>query len=294
MGKNQFIFMTGATSGFGKISALKAANSGATLIALARNKHKGEALKTEFKKQYPNGTGKIEIIEGNLSNLDSIASACLVVKLNYPVLDMIVNNAGIMNFEHQETDDAIEETLQVNLVSPLLICHLLFQNLIKSKDPKIIFTSSGLHQGEINFSNLEFKDSFTSFKVYRQSKLGVILLCRLLAKSLEMHSVGIYSQHPGMVRTDLGKRAGWFSKMIFYIMGKSPEKGSQTLSFLMETANSQLKSGEYYANNKITKTTNQSYDMEVAEKLRITVRSYLEKYLSSESPIFNSKTNVLN
>lgn len=279
--------MTGATSGLGKISALKAAGNGATLIVLARDKNKGESLRTELKNQYPNSTGQIEFIEGNLNSLDSVCSACEEIGLKYPVIDMIVNNAGIMNFKHKQTVDDIEETLQINLLSPLLICHLLFDNLKKSADPKIIFTSSGLHQGEINFNNLEFKDSFSSFKVYRQSKLGVILICRLLAKTLEENSVGIYSQHPGMVRTNLGKRAGWFSKMIFYLMGKSPEKGSQTLSFLIETPNAQLKSGEYYADKKITSTTTESYDMEVAKKLLLTVHTYLRENLNSESPIFN-------
>ncbi len=59
-----------------------------------------------------------------------------------------------MNFKYEQTVDDIEETLQVNLLSPLLICHLLFVNLKKSNDPKIIFTSSWLHQGKINFNNL--------------------------------------------------------------------------------------------------------------------------------------------
>ncbi|MFT6921770.1 MAG: NAD(P)-dependent dehydrogenase (short-subunit alcohol dehydrogenase family) [Crocinitomicaceae bacterium] len=289
MERNKIIFMTGATSGFGKISALKAAQSGATLIVLARDKVKAEALCTEFKAQYPDSSGKIEIIEGDLSSFDSVYSACEEVRLKFPVIDMIVNNAGIMNFKPKKTTNGVEETLQVNLLSPLLICHLLFENLKKSNDPKIIITSSGLHQGEINFDNLEFNNSFSSFKVYRQSKLGVILICRLLAKSLEKHKVGIYSQHPGMVRTNLGQSAGWFSKMIFYFMGKSPDKGSQTLSFLIETPNAELRSGEYYADKKITKTTKQSYDLEVAKRLLLTIETYLSQYIKSESVIFKDE-----
>lgn len=278
--------MTGATAGLGKVSAIKSANNGDTLIILARNKSKGEALKSEFNNQYPNATGKIEIIEGDLNSFDSVCSACQKVKSKYPVIDMVVNNAGIMNFQFMQTVDNIEETLQVNLLSPLLICHLLFDHLKKAQDAKIVFTSSGLHQGAINFSNLEFKHSFSSFKVYRQSKLGVILICRLLAKSLKDHNISIYSQHPGMVRTSLGRNAGWFSRMIFYMLGKSPQKGSETLSFIIETPNSELKSGEYYSNKKVTTTTKESYDMEVAEKLLQRVRAYVEKYINSKSPIF--------
>lgn len=280
--------MTGATSGLGKISTLKAAQKGATVIVLARDKKKAEALTTEFANQYPNSKGKIDIIEGNLNSFDSINSACEAITVKYPVIDMIVNNAGIMNFEFRETADHIEETLQVNLLSPVLICHLLFENLKKSNSPKIIFTSSGLHQGKINFSNLEFNGNFSSFKVYRQSKLGVILICRLLADTLKQHNITVFSQHPGMIRTELGRNAGWFSKFIFYMMGKSPEKGSQTLSFLIDTPDSKLTSGEYYANKKITSTTKESYDMDVAKKLSKTIQNYVKQYVISESPIFES------
>lgn len=279
--------MTGATAGLGKVSAMKSANEGDTLIVLARDKSKAEALKSDFKSLYPRALGKIEIIRGNLSSFDAVYAVCRDIKAKYPVIDIIVNNAGIMNFEFKQTEDEIEETLQVNLLSPLLICHLLYDNLAKAQDPKIIFTSSGLHQGVINFSDLEFKNSFSSFKAYRQSKLGIILICRLLAGSLKDHNVGIYSQHPGLVRTELGRNAGWFSRTIFYLMGKSPEKGAKTLSYLIEKPGTELMTGEYYVNKAVTSTTRESYDMTVAEKLRHTAAEYLAKYIKEESPIFN-------
>jgi NAD(P)-dependent dehydrogenase (short-subunit alcohol dehydrogenase family) len=285
MENRKIIFMTGATSGLGMVSALKAVNKGDTLIILARNKVSSSALTSAYTQL--NAMGKIEIIEGNLNSFESIYSACQEVKSKYPVIDMIVNNAGIMNFEWKKSVDNIEETLQVNLLSHVLICHLLLENLTKSIDPKIIFTSSALHQGQIMFENLEFKNSFSSFKVYRQSKLGVILICRLLAKKLKHDNVSIYSQHPGMVRTNLGRSAGWFSNMIFYILGKSAEKGAQTLSYLIENHSENLSSGEYYANKKITVTTKESYDMEVAEKLLTVIKAYLKPYLKTESSIFN-------
>jgi NAD(P)-dependent dehydrogenase (short-subunit alcohol dehydrogenase family) len=284
--KGKIIFMTGATSGLGKTSALKAAADGAAIVALVRDKTKGQKLLDDFQNQYPQSTGKIEIVEGDLSSFQSVSEACHEVLKKYPVIDMIVNNAGMMNFKPRLSADMIEETLQVNLLSPLLICHLLFNSLKKSKNGRIIFTSSGLHKGEIHFDNLEFKGNFSSFKVYSQSKLGVILICRLIADSLKEYDIGIYSQHPGLVRTELGRSAGWFSRMIFNLMGSSPEKGSETLSFLIDADNSDLKSGEYYTGKKIKQTTRQSYDMVAAEKLMKTAYRYLDQYIESESPVF--------
>ncbi|MCP4438185.1 MAG: SDR family NAD(P)-dependent oxidoreductase [Aureispira sp.] len=287
--KDRIVFMTGATSGLGKVAACHIANKGAKLIVLVRNTQKGKQLLVDYKKLYPEGKGAIELVEGNLNSFESIIRACQCIKDKYAHLDMIINNAGIMNFSLTETVDGIEETLQVNLLAPILISHLLFDLLVKSKASKIINTASGLHQGIINFDNLEFKKGFSSFKSYRQSKLGLILLGRLLAKELESDKIKVYSQHPGMVRTELGRSAGWLSKAIFWLMGKSPEKGAQTLIYLAETVDASLVSGEYYANKKVTKITPESYDLNVAQQLLDVVQQYLEPYIKQSSPIFDIK-----
>ncbi|NDP21378.1 MAG: SDR family NAD(P)-dependent oxidoreductase [Paludibacter sp.] len=290
--KNKVIFMTGATSGLGKVAALHAANSGATLIVFARNKEKGKELVNFYASNYPNGLGKIEILVGDLSSFASVVSACNEFKTKYDSIDMIINNAGIMSFKPNLSKDGIEETFQVNLLSPLLICHLLFDLLLKSTEPKIIFTASGLHQGEIMFNNLEFKNNFSSYRTYRQSKLGVILCCRLLSGRLKEYNIEIYSQHPGMVRTELGRSAGWISKLIFLLMGVSTKKGAKTLIYLMDSTKNSLISGEYYADEQIKKTTPQSYDMEVAQKLNKTVQKYLKNYLEKPSPIFPTSVGL--
>lgn len=277
------IFITGATSGIGLVAACELASKGNCVWALARTEQKGKELQNHYKTYYSKGRGKIEIVLGDLSSFDSVVEACKQIKGSTDCVDMIINNAGIWNFSYRESKDKIEETLQVNVLSSLLIIHLLFDVLAKSKEPKIIFAASGLHQGEINFSNLEFKKDFSGFRAYRQSKLGVILLCRLLAKRLEKHNVGVYCEHPGLVNTKLGRDANWFSNLFFRLLGSSPEKGAETIIYLAQEENTKLISGEYYAKKKVKKITPQSYDMKVAEKLLQTLKPYLAKYLTSLS-----------
>jgi NAD(P)-dependent dehydrogenase (short-subunit alcohol dehydrogenase family) len=118
--KGKIIFFTGATSGLGKISALNAAKKGARLIVLARNENKAKVLLDDFAATNKS-EGSIEIIEGNLNSFKSLSDAVTEIKSNYDHIDMIVNNAGLMNFEHISTTDGIEETLQVNLLAPYLI-----------------------------------------------------------------------------------------------------------------------------------------------------------------------------
>ena len=280
------IFMTGATSGLGKVAALHVAGLGANVTVLARDKKKAEKLINEFKLKFPACTGNIDFVEGNLNSFASVVSACNYYKSKSLQPDTIIHNAGIMNFKPVTTENGIEETLQVNLLSPMLINHILMPEIDSNRECRVIFTASGLHQGEINFENIEFKGNFSSFRVYRQSKLGVILLVRFLNKKLSEQNISFYSNHPGLVRTELSRNAGWFPKLIFWFMGKSPEKGAETLIHLLESDKNDLSGGEYYAYNKVKSITPQSYDMETAAKLLKVTEDYLKEYLNKPSIIF--------
>lgn len=276
----KIILFTGATSGLGKVAALNLAAKGAKIIVTSRDTVKGQKLIDEFNLLQSNEKGSIELIDCDLASLKSIKTACSNIISKYDKIDIIVNNAGTWNFAFSETEDGIENTLQVNLLAPVLIIKLLIPLVQKSDERKIITTASGLHQGNINFKDIEYRSSFSGFKAYRQSKLGVILLTRLYQKKHEQLGLHFYSQHPGLVDTELVRKGGWFSKLFFKIFGISPEKGAENLTHLLLTSATDLKDGEYYANKKAKKTdTKESYNLEIAEQLESVCDKYLEKYL---------------
>lgn len=280
------IFITGATSGIGMAATCELASDGNNIYAAARNAERGNELLTHYKSYFPKGKGAIEIVPCDLSSFESVVSACNILKEKMNCLDIIINNAGVWNFKYKQSKNNIEETLQVNVLAPLLINHLLINLLSKSKEAKTISAASALHQGEVDFQNLEFKSNFSGLKCYRQSKLEVILLCRLLSKKLEKANIGVYCEHPGFVSTKLGREANWFSNLFFRVMGTTPERGAETIIYLAEENKSKLTSGEYYSKKKVTKITPESYNMVIAQKLLNTLKPYIEKYLGNSSIIF--------
>ena len=287
MPNSQYIFITGATSGLGKAAALHLAAEGAVVIAASRNSSKGSELLSDYREKHPKGRGRIELVDCDLTSLESVNMTCEKIAESYHHLDVIINNAGVMNFEFRETRDKIEETWQINLLAPMLITHLLIPCFKNVQEPKIIFTTSGLHQGVIDFEDPEWrKKKFSGYKCYRQSKLGVILMTRLLAQKLDEKNIGVYTQHPGLVNTNLSRSAGWLSKLIFNRMGTTPEKGAETLIYLAETPSDELVSGEYYTKKHVQKITNESYDLEMADKLLDLIKGYLKKYVTETSLIF--------
>jgi NAD(P)-dependent dehydrogenase (short-subunit alcohol dehydrogenase family) len=289
---DKIIFMTGATSGFGKVAAWETARKGATVITTYRNEEKAAALLTDYKQQYPGGKGTIQFVHCDLNSLNSINKACLEVKKEYNRLDMILNNAGIMNMNFKESSDGIEQTFQVNLLAPSLIIHLLSDMMKDAPDPRIINTSSGLHQGVIQFDDPEFRNKFNGMKAYRQSKLGLILLGRYMSAGKTQSNIHFFSQHPGLIRTELGRDFNFFARSIFWLMGKSPKKGAETLLHLVESPMENLEPGAYYANKKVDSITPESHDLDMAEKLLLMIRDYLKSYIKESSILFdkNEKT----
>lgn len=268
--------ITGATSGFGTVIARHLAKQGYSLIVLGRSKDKLDALIFDLKKV--NADCTIDPVLCNLSSFKSTRDACEAIQKAHTRIDQLILNAGVWNFEFLETEDHIEETLQVNLLAPVLIFQRLRQLLPNDGSSKVIFTSSGLHQGQINFSDIEFRTAFSGFKAYRQSKLGLILIARLFATKDAYSGISFYTVHPGMVKTQLGRNAGWFSKLIFKLLGTTKEKGARTHIHLIDQPNSALTSGEYYSNCKVTKASSQSYDLENAEKLLLVLNDYFDRH----------------
>jgi len=266
--------ITGATSGIGMVIADHLVQSGYSVIVLGRSEKKLGVLKDRL--NLSNSNCDVSTVLCDLSSFDSVRKANESVKSLTKSIDLLVLNAGLWNFEFIESKDKIEETFHVNLLSQILMFNELEVLIPKNNESKVIFTSSGLHQGEIQFEDVEFRQNFSGFKAYRQSKLAILLLTRWLSKQSENSGISFYCVHPGMVNTQLGRSAGWFSRSIFKLFGKSKEKGAKTHIHLIDENTQLLQNGEYYANNKVTKTTKYSYQMEEANKLWNIVQKYLK------------------
>jgi NAD(P)-dependent dehydrogenase (short-subunit alcohol dehydrogenase family) len=262
---NKIILITGATSGIGKETAIGLARLDSNIILTTRDILKGEKVRKELIKTTNNEN--IHSLKCDLASFESIRNFCREFKSKYNNLHVLINNAGVWDFKRRESKDGIENIFATNYLAPFLMTNLLLDFLKKSSPSRIINVTSGLHYGTINFNDIEFKNNFSGVKAYRQSKLGLILFTRLLAKKLEGTGVTVNVAHPGMNKTDLGRDAGGFSKLIFKMMGKDPKIGAETSIYLASSSEVKNISGEYFAKRKIKKSSKESYNMILAKKL---------------------------
>ncbi len=273
--KDKIVLITGATSGIGKETAKGLAMLGATIIFTSRDTLKGEKIKKELITTTNNKN--IRVLKCDLASFESIRNCCKEFKSKYDNLHVLINNAGVWDFKRRESKEGIENIFATNYLAPFLMTNLLLDILKKSGPSRIINVTSGMHYGTINFDDIEFKQKFSGAKAYRQSKLGLILYTKLLAKKLNGTGVTVNTAHPGMNKTELGRDASGFSRMIFKMMGKDPKIGAETSIYLASSSDVKNISGEYFAKKKIKKSSKESYDMILAKKLWDLSKEYLEK-----------------
>nr|CAI5845777.1 unnamed protein product [Callosobruchus analis] len=100
-------------------------------------------------------------------------------------LDILINNAGVMNTPHLKTKEGFEMQLGVNHMGHFLLTNLLL-DVLKSAPSRIINVSSTAHRrGKINKNDLNSDSTYNAFDAYAQSKLANILFTKELAKKLE-------------------------------------------------------------------------------------------------------------
>ena len=269
--EGKHVVITGPTAGIGKASALVLASQGAQLTLLCRNLEKGREVAAEIVSE---GGLNPNVILMDMSRLDSVRSAAeSVIELDRPI-NVLLNNAGLMNSHRRETPDGFEETLGVNHFAPFLLTGLLLP-AIKSAAPgaRIVNVASGAHKfvKGMQFDDIQSQKEFRMFNVYGRSKLANMLFTRALAKRLEGTGVTVNCLHPGAVSTSIGKQHGeWLAKILHAILKpffRDPFKGAETSLYLCTSAAVAEVTGAYFDNCKQVAPKPWAEDDNAAERL---------------------------
>ena len=125
--------VTGSSSGIGKTTANRLLDAGFTVIGLARH-HDQYTMK--HARYHP------RVVDlSDIENLDKIA---VEISKNYPKISVVVCNAGFGDFRHLENFShmQIQEFLNVNLVSHIVLCRHMVSGMKKLGQGDIIIVGS--------------------------------------------------------------------------------------------------------------------------------------------------------
>ncbi len=239
------IIVTGSNSGIGKEAAHILATSSHRLLMLCRDSEKSRQVHQEIVSQ--SGNENVFWIPVDLADPGSIRAAVAQIKQEYPVIDVLVNNAGTYKVKRQETPSGVEMTLAVNFLAPFMLSQMLLENLQASGNGRIINVVSELYKnGSIDIDNLMLVKGYKAGDAYANAKLATVLYTAELANQVKNTGLTVNVMHPGVLATDMFRDyPALLAKMLNLFLEK-PHKGGERIAHLVASNEVQAVSGKYF------------------------------------------------
>jgi NAD(P)-dependent dehydrogenase (short-subunit alcohol dehydrogenase family) len=195
--------VTGGTSGIGTETARALAAAGARVVITARDKAKAEEALDHLQQAAPDADFDYALVD--LGSLDSVRKASEDILERFPVIHILINNAGVMATPFGRTVDGFETQFGTNHLGHFVLTNLLVPALIAGAPSRVISLSSASHQrGDVQWEDINFETQpYDPVRSYAQSKTANVLFAVELDRRLGARDVHAYAVHPGVIPTNL-------------------------------------------------------------------------------------------
>ena len=286
--------VTGATGGMGRVIALELARSGMHVITVARDLRRADSLRDQVEREV--GTGRLDVVPGDLSRRDGVIDAAAAVRAHHPAVHVLVNNAGAHFSEHRLSPDGVERHIAVDYLAAHGLTLLLREALERGRARVVNVVSDALRDtrqvkllgrprpATVNADDLDDlgrlnpADGFVPFQAYARAKLLTVMAGYDLARTLQDHGVTVNSVHPGIAATNIvddlvPPALRPFRGLIRRYMLTPEEGASAALRLATDPALAGVTS-RYFLRDVETRTPPVSYDVIAQRKLRATSDRY--------------------
>ncbi|MCH8112767.1 MAG: SDR family oxidoreductase [Proteobacteria bacterium] len=254
------VLITGATAGIGLKTAEALAAKGATLLIAGRDPEKTERTAAALRGK----GGAVTHFVADFSILAEVRRLAGEVRANTDRLHVLVNNAGAMFAQRQESADGFELTFAVNHLAPFLLTNLLLDTLKASAPARIVTVASSAHaQGSMDFDDLQFRQGWGPMKSYSRSKLANVMFAFELARRAAGTGITSNALDPGFVASSLGnnnKSALGVALRFAKLFANSPENGAKTSVHLASAPGVNGQTGQYFAKSQPAPSSKLSHD----------------------------------
>jgi NAD(P)-dependent dehydrogenase (short-subunit alcohol dehydrogenase family) len=259
------IVITGASDGIGAAAARQLHAKGEEVVLVGRSREKTAAVASEL--------GAASFV-ADYSDLSQVRDLAAELRERYPRIDVLANNAGGVFADRVLTVDGYELTFQVNHLGGFLLTNLLLDRLIESK-AAVIQTSSLAAQrfSKFDIDDLQGAHKYSKTTAYGNGKLANILFTKELDYRFGQQGLAAVAFHPGAVASGFaaGSKGPWrwlYQNPIAKRFLISSEEGGAHLTWLAAgTPHETWLPGEYYADDRLTRTSPIAYDPVIAAQL---------------------------
>jgi short-subunit dehydrogenase len=183
------VVVTGASSGFGELTARRFARAGSSVVLAARRVDRLEALAREFE---AHGRPALAV-RCDVTHLRQIHELRDAVAERFGGCDVLINNAGIPGGGRFEdlSDEQIERVIDVNTLGVM--------RCTKAFLPMLLERGAG---HVVNVASLAGRYAAPGASVYSASKHAVVAFSEALAYELAPKGILVTSVNPGFARTE--------------------------------------------------------------------------------------------
>ncbi|TQS33820.1 hypothetical protein Golomagni_05822 [Golovinomyces magnicellulatus] len=195
--KDKVAIITGVSAGIGVETVRAIAATGCTIYGTARNIAKAtEALGSLM------DSGRIKLLHMDQSDLDSVRSCAEEFRKVSKTLNIIINNAAVMNTPETRTKQGHELQLATNHLSHFLLFYKLKDLLLASSTPqfhsRVVNVASAAHRyGQVRFDDINFQNDYNGWLAYGSSKTANVYMANQIERLYGSQGLHGYSVHPG-------------------------------------------------------------------------------------------------
>ena len=200
--------ITGANRSIGFEAARQLLQQGYYVYLGSRDLHNGQQAADKLQAE---GLTQVEPLELDVTNSASIAAARELVGQKTPVLDVLINNAGILGGMQQRalstSVDTIREVFETNVFGVIEVTQAFIDLLQQSPAPRIVNVTSGL--GSLTLHNdPTWKYYAVKGAAYQPSKAALNAYTIMLAYELCDTPFKVNAVDPGYTATDFNHHSG--------------------------------------------------------------------------------------
>jgi NAD(P)-dependent dehydrogenase (short-subunit alcohol dehydrogenase family) len=263
------VLVTGASDGIGRATAASLAALGLQVLVHGRNEQRAVAAARGLR-----GTPLAVIpVWGDFASLGEVLALASQVTRAVPVLDILINNAGMYASARKITRDGFECTMAVNYFAPWLLTQALLPALEAAPQARVINVSSMTHAGaKLDLDDLDITRDWSAYGAYSTSKLCNLLFN--LALATRYCRLCVTALHPGVISTKLLRQG-------FSMGGDTVDTGAETSVYLATAAHNASISGRYFVDCRRQDPSRQARDKRLADNLWVATEDRLRDYLAA-------------
>lgn len=261
--KGKVVLITGCSSGIGVETARALHLTGARLFLAVRDLPKGERVVADIlasNAHVPGVTASIELVKLSLDSLQSVRECAAEFLSRSKVLNVLINNAGVMTCPEGTTRDGFETHFGVNHLGHFLLFELLRPALLASSTPAfhsrvVTVTSLGHRFSPVRFDDLDLKrHGYHPFIAYGQSKTANIYLATEIERRFGGQGLHGLAVHPGFIMdTELARHVDLsvlraMAPPGVELLAMTPQQGAATTVWAAVSREWEGKSGEFLEN----------------------------------------------